>query len=66
MTPLLDTDAQVSIMSHTWKDSYLPDLQIRPMSETVEEKEKLKVYAVTGELIPFERLGPLHNKSSRE
>lgn len=51
---LLDTGAQVSIISRDWKDRYLPDLVMRPLSEIIEEIDELKVCAVNGESIPFD------------
>ena len=54
VTALLDSGAEVSIISRAWKDVHLPDLEIRPMSEIIEEIDELKVYAVNGELIPFD------------
>lgn len=50
---LLDTGARVSIISRDWKDKYLPDFVMWPLSEIVEEKDELKVCAVNGESIPF-------------
>lgn len=40
---LLDTGAQVSIISRDWKDRYLPDLVMQPLSEIIEEIDELKV-----------------------
>lgn len=56
---LLDTGARVSIISHDWKDKYLPDFVMRPLSEIVEEKDKLKVCTVNGESIPFKGWLPI-------
>ena len=36
VTSLLDTGAQVSMINRAWKDQYLPDLDIHPVSEIVE------------------------------
>lgn len=54
---LVDTGAQVSIIDRAWKDKYLPDLDIHPLSELTEvkgDKELLQVYAVNGERLPFD------------
>lgn len=59
VTALLDSGAQVSIISRAWKDQYLPHLNIRPMSEIIEEMDELEVYAVNGELIPFDGWVPI-------
>lgn len=56
---LLDTGAQVSIVSRQWKDEYLPDLVLRPLSEIIEEMDELKVCAVNGETIPFDGWVPI-------
>lgn len=56
---LLDTGAQVSIISRDWKDRYLPDLDMRPLSEIIEEIDELKVCAVNGESIPFDGWLPI-------
>ena len=54
VTSLLDTGAQVSMINRAWKDQYLPDLDIHPVSEIIEEIEELKVFAVNGDLVPFD------------
>lgn len=57
VTALVDTGAQVSIIERSWKDKYLPDLDVQPLSELIElleDEMQLDVYAVDGELIPFE------------
>lgn len=54
---LLDTGAQVSIIDRHWRDKYLPDLDVRPLTELIElmeDKKTLEVYAVNGGLIPFD------------
>ena len=53
VSALVDTGAQVSIIDHSWKERYLPDLDIRPLAELMEDEEKLKVYAVNGDRVPF-------------
>ncbi|KAL6483733.1 hypothetical protein MHYP_G00086050 [Metynnis hypsauchen] len=50
---LLDTGAQVSIIDQDWKDQYLPSHDTRPLTELLAGDEKLEVYAVNGDLIPF-------------
>lgn len=54
VSALVDTGAQVSIVDHFWKETYLPDLDIRALYELMEDEERLKVYAVNGDLIPFD------------
>lgn len=54
VTALLDTGAQVSMIDRTWKDKYLPAVEVRPLAELMGMSEKLEVYAVNGELIPFD------------
>lgn len=51
---LLDTGAQVSMIDKNWKEKYLPDAPIRPLSEIFDEREELEVYAVNGEILPFD------------
>lgn len=53
VTSLLDSGSQVSIVSRAWKDEYLPDLSIRPVSEILGE-EDLNVIAANGSLIPYD------------
>lgn len=50
---VLDSGSQVSIVSCSWKDEYLPDLTIYPVSDILGE-EKLKVIAANGSLIPYD------------
>ncbi|KAL6486260.1 hypothetical protein MHYP_G00056520 [Metynnis hypsauchen] len=54
VSALVDTGAQVSIIDRAWKDKYLPDLPVRPVTELIEGEEKLEVYAISGDLIPFD------------
>lgn len=57
MDALLDTGAQVSLVDKQWKDKYLPDLDIHPLSELMELMEDKKMsegHVVNGELIPFD------------
>ena len=42
------------MINRAWKDQYLPDLDIHPVSEIIEEIEELKVFAVNGDLVPFD------------
>lgn len=58
-TALLDAGAQVSMISWAWKERYLPDLKMRPLSEIIEEIDELKVHAVNGEPIPFDGWVPI-------
>lgn len=36
-----------------WKDKYLPDATVNPLSEIVDDEEELKVHAVNCDIIPF-------------
>lgn len=54
VTALLDSGAQVSMVDRDWKDKYLPDATVIPLSEIVDDEEGLKVYAVNGKIIPFD------------
>lgn len=54
VTALLDTGAQVTMISRDWKERYLPDIDMRPLSEITEEMDELRVYAANGEPIPFD------------
>lgn len=51
---LLDTGAQVSMIDREWKDKYLPDIDIKPLTEIIEDEEELALYAVNGDPLPFE------------
>ena len=53
VTSLLDSGSQVSIVSRAWKNEYLPDLTIHPVSEILGEEE-LRVIAANGGLIPYD------------
>ncbi|KAK2864182.1 hypothetical protein Q7C36_003336 [Tachysurus vachellii] len=53
VTSLLDSGSQVSIVSRAWKEEYLPDLSIHPVSEILGEEE-LKVTAANGSLSPYD------------
>ncbi|KAL6468412.1 hypothetical protein MHYP_G00240890 [Metynnis hypsauchen] len=50
---LLDTGAQVSILDRKWRQMYLPDHTVRPLSELMGTKP-LSVLAVNGETVPFD------------
>lgn len=54
VSALLDTGAQVSITDRVWKDKYLPDVDVRPLAELMGTTDRLEVYAVNGDLIPFD------------
>lgn len=54
MSVLLDTGAQVSMIDREWKNKYLPDSDIRPLAEIIEDEEELAVYAVNGDPLPFD------------
>lgn len=51
---LLDTGAQVSMVDREWKEKYLPSVEVRPLRELLGCQDDLKVYAVNGDLIPFD------------
>lgn len=51
---LLDTGAQASMIDRSWKEKYLPDAPIRPLSEIFSDNEELEVHAVNGEILPFD------------
>ena len=53
VTSLLEPGSQVNIISHAWKDEYLPDLSIHPVSEIL-GVEELRVIAANGGLIPYD------------
>lgn len=50
---LLDTGAEVSIIDYNWKNRYLPDQALRPLSEIVGGGD-FNVSAVNDEPFPFE------------
>lgn len=54
VSALLDTGANVSIIGRSWKNDFLPDLELRPLAELLKEKKELDVYDVSGDLIPFD------------
>lgn len=56
---LWDTGAQVSIMSEAWKSQNLPDAEIRPISELLNDDELLDVRAANGSEIPFQGWVPV-------
>jgi len=53
VTSLLDSGSQVSIVSRSWKEEYLPDVSIHSVSEILGEEE-LKVIAANGSIIPYD------------
>lgn len=54
VSALLDTGAQVSLVSRDWKNKFLPHVTIRPLTEVMNEDEELRVYAVNGDILPFD------------
>lgn len=54
VSALLDTGAQVSMIDRVWKNRYLPDMPVKPLNEIIDDDEELKVYAVNGEILPFD------------
>lgn len=53
VTTLLDSGAQVSIIDRLWKQKYVPQLELRPLSELLGDK-KLDLTAANGQLIPYD------------
>lgn len=53
VTALLDSGAQVSIIDCKWKNKYIPDQALRPLSAIVDGGD-FNVSAVNGEPLPFE------------
>ncbi|KAI5618477.1 hypothetical protein C0J50_22065 [Silurus asotus] len=49
-----NTGAQVSMIDRDWKNKYLPDTIVNPLSEIFQDGENLKVCAVNGDMIPFD------------
>lgn len=54
VSALLDTGAQVSMIDRDWKSKYLPGTPARPLSDIMGDEEELKVYAVNGDILPFD------------
>lgn len=52
-TILWDTGSQVSIVGANWKRKYLPDVEVRPVEELLEEGA-LDLSAANGTDIPYE------------
>ncbi|KAL7842136.1 hypothetical protein SRHO_G00238250 [Serrasalmus rhombeus] len=52
-TILWDTGSQVSIVGKSWKGKYLPDVEIRPVQELLEDGA-LELSAANGTNIPYE------------
>lgn len=46
--------AQVSLIDRDWKRKYLPDTPVRPLSDIISDGDELRVYAVNGDLLPFD------------
>lgn len=53
MTALLNSGTQVSIIDHPWKQKYLPQQEVRPVSELLEDR-KLDLTAANVEPIPYD------------
>lgn len=53
VTVLLDSGAQVSIIDRGWKQKFLPEQQVRPLSELMGDRE-LDLTAANGEPIPYD------------
>lgn len=50
---LSDRGAQVSMIDRDWKNRYLPDTTVYPLSK-IDDEEELQVFAVKGDIIPFD------------
>ena len=53
MTAFLNSGDQVSIIDRSWKQNYLPQQELRPLSELMGNRE-LDLTAVNGEPIPYD------------
>lgn len=53
VTALFDTGAQVSLIDQTWRQKYVPNQEVHPLSELMGECD-LKLLAATGEVIPYD------------
>ena len=53
VTALLDSGAQVSIIDRPWKQKYLTQQELRPLSELLGDRE-LDLMAANGESIPYD------------
>lgn len=42
------------MVDRNWKDKYLPEAAVNPLGEIVDDEEQLEVYAVNGDIIPFD------------
>lgn len=54
VSALLDTGAQVSMIDRDWKSKYLPDTPVRALSDIIGDEDELRVYAVNGDVLPFD------------
>lgn len=52
VTVVLDTGANVSLIDRRWKTKYLPNQDIRPLSEVLDYD--LDVSAITGDEVPYD------------
>lgn len=59
VTALLDTGAQVSMIDKSWKDKYLPEITVKPLSEILDDEDDLKICAIDGGVIPFDGWLPI-------
>lgn len=51
---LWDTGSQVCIIDEQWKDSYIPKVRLRDISEATETPERLHLVAANGTDMPYE------------
>lgn len=50
---LWDTGSQVCIIDEQWKDSYIPEIRLRDISEATETPERLHLVAANGTDMPY-------------
>lgn len=53
-TALFDTGSQVSIIDRSWKETFVPNLQVRSLGELLDPGESLDLYAANGEPLPYD------------
>ncbi|KAJ7986951.1 hypothetical protein DPEC_G00333700 [Dallia pectoralis] len=42
------------MIDRDWKSKYLPDTSVRPLSDIIGDEDELRVYAVNGDVLPFD------------
>ena len=53
-TVLFDSGSQVSIIDRSWRETFIPNHQARPLEELLDQAESLNVYAANGQSIPYD------------